>query len=517
MAKREQKGQLYWLEKYGWHGRWYATVEGERVRVSRCLHTENKAVARRKLARLIAEGNTSREEAQRPETFGEAARRVLDDARAAGMVTHKDRLYRLETYAFPTLAKMQPSAIKASHVRSLLEEARNGGKSRQTLVHIKNDVSVVLGELWRAEVLPENVCARVQVPEALPEVSERSKKERAVLTDEELVRYLAWKHPNERHRASVLERQVMACVARMFGGLRTSDLHSVRWEGFDLLEFSWGYAPRKKGSRLSKGGKPQRLVIPEILRPILAMWRERNKAKDGTKPSEGLLFPKRRGDGVGVDARKHTSHAEAFRRDLRRVFGIDVWNAETEGFEPDEDRELSAREVVLLTETDYTKPVDFHSWRRAFNQALADAGVNSQTSMALAGHSSLKAHERYLANSDTLRIVPIAALPRLGNGQKRIGKLTASGPTAANTNGIAPVISLENLRFGSAVRVWVPAVAGSNPATPTIKQAVSESASGGKGQTVCPVPRRWRADPAIVMRVPAGTPIRVGRTKTVPR
>jgi len=24
MAKREQKGQLYWLEKYGWHGRRYA-------------------------------------------------------------------------------------------------------------------------------------------------------------------------------------------------------------------------------------------------------------------------------------------------------------------------------------------------------------------------------------------------------------------------------------------------------------------------------------------------------------
>src|SRR6478752_3180228 len=334
MAKREQKGQLYWLEKYGWHGRWYTVVEGERVRVSRCLHTDNKAVARRKLARLIAEGSTSRAEAQRSETFEEAARRVLDQQKAAGMVTHKDRLYRLETYAFPTLSKLQPSAIKASHVRNLLEEARNAGKSRQTLTHIKNDVSVVLAELWRGELLPENVCARVQTPEALPEMSERSKKERAVLTDNELVQYLAWQHPSERHRAAVLERQVMACVARMFGGLRTSDLHSVRWEGFDLVEFSWGYAPRKKGSRLSKGGKPQRLVIPEILRPILAMWRSHCKdPRTGAKPTEGLLFPKRRGDGVGVEARKHTSHAEAFRRDLRRVFGLEVWNAKTEGFE----------------------------------------------------------------------------------------------------------------------------------------------------------------------------------------
>ncbi|HEY5377885.1 MAG TPA: hypothetical protein VIK01_29590 [Polyangiaceae bacterium] len=430
---REQKGQLYWLEKYGWHGRWYATVEGERVRISRCLHTENKAVARRKLARLIAEGNISREEAQRPETFEEAARRVLDEQKAAGMVTHKDRLYRLETYSFPTLAKMQPSAIKASHVRSLLEEARNGGKSRQTLIHIKNDVSVVLAELWRAETLPENVCLRVQVPEALPAVSERSKKERAVLTDDELMQYLTWQHPDVQFREAVLERQVMACVARMFGGLRTSDLHAVRWEGFDLVEFSWGYAPRKKGSRLSKGGKPQMLTVPELLRPILAMWWAQSK-----RPADGLMFPTRKGAGAGKGAREHTSHAEPFRRDLKRAFGLETWNPKLEAFEPTKGREPTARELTLFTETDYSKPVDFHSWRRAFNQALADAGVNSQTSMALSGHSTLGAHEKYLRNSDKQRVIPIGALPLLGNGQTLIGKFTKAAPLTGNSNSGEP-------------------------------------------------------------------------------
>jgi hypothetical protein len=160
------------------------------------------------------------------------------------------------------------------------------------------------------------------------------------------------------------------------------------------------------------------------------MWWFRNKT-----PAEGLLFPKRRGEGVGVDGRKRSSHARSFRRDLARVFGIEVWNTETEGFEPAKDRPLTARETVLLTETDYTKPVDFHSWRRAFNQALADAGVNSQTSMALAGHSSLKAHERYLRNSDTLRIVPAAALPWFGEGQTAMGKLPDATQEVANTNG----------------------------------------------------------------------------------
>src|SRR5690606_1140240 len=121
---KAQSGQLIWREGLGWYGRFYATVEGERVRVCRALGTDNKAVARRKLARLIAEGNVSREEAQRPESFEEAARRVLDQAKAAGMATWKDRLHRLETYVFPTLGAMLPSAIRAAHVRSVPEAAR---------------------------------------------------------------------------------------------------------------------------------------------------------------------------------------------------------------------------------------------------------------------------------------------------------------------------------------------------------------------------------------------------------
>lgn len=71
------------------------------------------------------------------------------------------------------------------------------------------------------------------------------------------------------------------------------------------------------------------------------------------------------------------------------------------------------RERELLDETEWTRPVDFHSWRRAFNQALADAGVNAQQAQALAGHSLMAAHERYLRNSEKVREVPEAALPKL--------------------------------------------------------------------------------------------------------
>lgn len=443
MGDKKQQGQLIWKEGLGWYGRFYAMVHGERIRIARALHTDNRAVAQRKLARLIASSDPSSEEATRIETFEEAARRVVEQQKHAGMSTWKDRLARFEHYAFKTLGPLPVDTVKASHIRSVLESVRDLGKSKQTMAHVKNDVSVVLGDLWRGEVLPENVAERVKIPEAMPAAVEQSKKERAVLTDDELVVYLGWQHPDERYREAVLERQTMACVARMFGGLRTSDLHSIRWEGFDLTDngaFAWGYAPRRKGHRLSKGGKPQRLWVPEMLRPILHDWWQRQG-----KPAEGLVFPKRRGAGAGEEGRARSSHALSFRSDLRRAFGMEalvpisydrsngrplttsVWQTV---------RELTQRERVLFEETEYSRPVDFHSWRRAFNQALADAGVNVQQAQALAGHSSMAAHERYLRNTEKARAVPAGALPRLGVGSighNDVGTFEDSPRILANT------------------------------------------------------------------------------------
>ena len=180
--KPSQKGQLFWRDSQtggSWYGRYYATVEGERIRVARSLGTTNKAVARSKLQRLIGESETAPQEARRGETFEEAARRIVDARGKAGMATWKDRLARLEKYAFPEIGQLLPSELKASHVRTVLEMARDDGKARETMGHIKNDVSSVLAELWQAEELPENVCGRVKVPEALAAQTARSKKERA--------------------------------------------------------------------------------------------------------------------------------------------------------------------------------------------------------------------------------------------------------------------------------------------------------------------------------------------------
>src|SRR5690606_39190353 len=134
-------------------------------------------------------------------------------------------------------------------------------------------------------------------------------------------------------------------------------------------------APRVKGSRRAKGGRTQRLAVPAMLRPILRDWWEHYG-----RPREGLVFPARRGARVG-EVKRQVSHAEALRRDLRRVFGLEVLTAETRPrsgkrgpvtcyvWKPS-GRDMTPRERELLEETEWTLPVDFHSWRRAFNQAL---------------------------------------------------------------------------------------------------------------------------------------------------
>jgi hypothetical protein len=46
----------------------------------------------------------------------------------------------------------------------------------------------------------------------------------------------------------------------------------------------------------------------------------------------------------------------------------------------------------LYNDTPTTPRVDFHSFRRAFNTPLAEAGVNVQQATHLAGHSDPKVH-----------------------------------------------------------------------------------------------------------------------------
>ncbi len=264
---RERTGGLF--QRNGqWYARFRTEKDGETIRIVRALHTDSKQVARAKLARLLNE-ELPPDAAARGETFAEAARRVADAQTASGRKSWKAELARLETHVFLVLGPMSVSDIRARHITELLENVtvkvgrtdKQAAPSRQTLKNILSAVSVVLDDLWRKEQLPENVAKRVRLPK-----SDRQVGERAVLDDFELARYLAWQHPDKRAQVGVLERQTMSCIARLFGGVRTGDLHALDWSSLDTANgrFEWGYAPRKKTAQ------PQRLTIDEMLGPSCA-------------------------------------------------------------------------------------------------------------------------------------------------------------------------------------------------------------------------------------------------------
>jgi integrase len=402
---RPRKGTLEFRGKT-WHARLTVTVEGESLRKWYDLGTDNKAVARRKLARLSKDQETTNptpitqlaEVAKRAETVSEAAERIFKERVGEVRDVVNDPI-RFRKHVAPHIGKLPVTDVGSSHIREVLNAGKEDGKSHKSLVHLRRVMNLIFGLLWQDEVIRENPVARVKVPKV-----ETDRRERSVLTDAELVRYLGWQHPEEHHGMAVLERQTMACISRCFGGLRTGDMHALRWESLDTADgaFAFGWAPRKKTAR------PHLLEIPEMLRPLIRDWWER-----AGKPATGLLFAARRGKHAGTGPKIGVSHADAFRRDLRRAFGVDVWDAAKHQFVADPEHEMTPRERELLEDTPFTKPVDFHSWRRAYSQALGDAGLSATQTQKATGHASLSALERYLHNTTKMAAVPAAALPTI--------------------------------------------------------------------------------------------------------
>lgn len=407
---RKATGQLIWRTT-GWYARFMSVVDGERIRVCRALDTKNKVVAKAKMDRLLASEEGAAVDAKRPETFSEAAERVYALRREGGAGSVDSDLSSLRRHVFPLIGPMPAPTVKASDVNAVLDHVKGLGLSRDTAAHVRQRISNIFAQLCREDSSLKN-----PVEDAvMPIYRDATVKERAVLSDAELATYLAWEHPKKRFRLAVLERQTMCCVSRMFGGLRTGDLHALRWESFDVEDgsFAWGYAPRQKTRR------PQLLEVPEMLRPFLRDWWTR-----AGRPTSGVVFPSRkagrRGDRVGEE-KIGVSHAAAFRRDLQRAFK----DARELGREaPDA---TSRRWRELFAETPFTLPVDFHSWRRAYAQALADADVSAQQAIALTGHADMTTHARYLKSAGKMRRLPDAALPRLSAREKALAKGTDKG------------------------------------------------------------------------------------------
>jgi integrase len=398
----------------GADGIWRARItttrdDGSTWRPLYALGTTDKAQARRILGRLVAssgngEGLPSTLEANastlRVSDYCEtwlARRKAL----GVGMVNKERRC--LELYALGTIGRIALREVRASHIRSIVDEALARGLKRATVAHVHGALARMFRAAHADELIDQNPVAVVRVPKV-----RTVRKERAILTDAEFARFIACAEVD-------LELRMLSLVARCEGGMRTGDLHRWDWSQIDLMTFAECIIPR------AKTGTPQTLCIPGALAPFLRDWWER-----AGRPESGPVFPARLGKRAGQEKRPLTSYAKRLRRALIRAC---IWRlrpvevpATKSGTRTDLGQSAPGTKLApnprdpLYFETATTLPVDFHSFRRAFASALAEAGVNVQHAMHLTAHSDPRVHARYVMRTSAMRAIPEAAIPRLGPG-----------------------------------------------------------------------------------------------------
>ena len=243
----------------------------------------------------------------------------------------------------------------------------------------------------------------------------------------------------------------MGLVSRVFGGMRTSDLHAWRWEHIDTTAWKTAKIRRPKVRGLTL------IELPTPLLPWLQLWwRETGSRKAGP------VFPVGRGERA-AEHRGHTGYARQLRSAL---LAAGVTRAE------------------LHADDTETKRVDFHSFRRAFTTALMDADVVAQKAMKLAGHTKMETHMRYVDRIRALK-TPDAVVPSMGQLEAtpqttKAPKSSDSEALAAGRTGLEPAASGVTGRRYNQLNYH-----------PVSGGGVHTTANGSYNEKVLGVSRRW--------------------------
>lgn len=371
--------------------------DGSTQREWHSLETGDKATARRKLKKLVAELGAGQHSgaaiarASAPDTlrtyFEGVETRLAEGDRA-----------NIRNHVLPELGHHELGAVRFAHVKALRDSVTENELRRETVGKVIGALRRLLSLAREDELVDVNVALDVQLPKARG-AERQVKKQRVILDDAELFALLGCEQVDE-------ELRMMALVARVEGGMRTSDVNRWDWSMIDRVQFARCFVMR------SKTASPQPLEVPELLRSHLRAWWDRAE-----RPESGPVFPARRGANAGgFKATRGISYADRLRRGLtlagvkRHACKRHPPMVHARAGEPCCDR--LARDP-LFTETSTTLPVDFHSFRRAFSTALASAGINSQLAMRLAWHADAKTHMGYVMATPEMERIPSSVLPRV--------------------------------------------------------------------------------------------------------
>lgn len=384
------KGSLEWLDsqQWGWHG--WLEVDGVKVRRHIALGTDLVSVARAKAEQVRTGGRLPEPAAaQAPETFAEAALRIVERQKAEGKVVWKQRLARLERYIFPAFGQLRVDHVRAEHIREMLFEALKQGLGKSTLDHLRDDCSVVLKRLWRDDRIKENCALKVELPEGAHEDT----RQHSIPTDEELLKLLP---------CELVDREVLAFAfcSRVVGGQRTSDmLIGADWENVNTRTWDvWRvYRPKTKTW-------DQHAIHP-LAGALLRDWWEFSG-----RPVSGPLFPVRVGKRKGERRKPGSCFAER----LREAFWVAGIRRPLPGYEQAKTNAERRKLCAFQVDTKTTRRLGAHDLRRAYVTAVNRAGAPAALSMQLAGHSGWSTHQRYIGRDVVLQ-VPEAAVPKVSS------------------------------------------------------------------------------------------------------
>lgn len=399
---RARTGTLVYKRTTGWNARVWVVVRDERgaERDERRwvpLETHDKDLAKRKMGKIVAMlaagdlvADAAPAEARRVETVAEHARTWIADRKASGVVMASDEEHLLEAHVLPTIGAMALDVVRPAFVRSILVAVART-MSHETVKKTRGVMLRLFDAAWRAEIIRENPVERAEMPEHT-RVDER---QRTILTDAQVLAFLngravgpEGREPRKDAETRLLELKVMAACSRVLGGMRTAELNRWDWSMWDRATFAEVQIQRAKAKR-GRTGKVQTLAVPEPMRAILATWHEHHG-----RPDAGPVFPVTKGERKGsFRSQRGISYAARLRRALWRM-GI--------------------RDHEIHNDTPTSRKVDWHSFRRAFATALAEAGTNEQTARLLVAHGDASVHARYVQQTRAMRQIPASAVPALG-------------------------------------------------------------------------------------------------------
>jgi hypothetical protein len=352
----ENRGNLE-LRSTGYVGGFFRREGARSVKKRRQLYTAVESLAWWRMWRLTECEDLFSEDVKREETFAEAVKRVVWIQKTEdGLKSWKVRLSRLWRFAVPALGKLPVREVRAPHIKGVLTAAK-GALGKQSVSHLKADLSSIFQSLAEDDLVVENVVRGVRLPKKL----RHDKRRRVQLTDDEFEQLVS-------APTTPAYLRLMCCSARLCGGMRTSDLHAWDWQHVETDTFTVAEVPRPK----TDDPNEVELAAHELPPLLRALLREHWLGQG--RPLAGPVFPVRRGANKGRRQGKR-SHARALRHYLRLAGCV---------------------RPALFQDTIKTRAVDFHSFRRAYNTALAAVGVSEQQAMALMDHSDSRVHRKYV-------------------------------------------------------------------------------------------------------------------------